>query len=51
MRAHVRLRLAVVVAAVIAAFLAAPATAGGIHSGPPPCPDGTSWDNITQTCH
>ena len=49
MRANRRLRLAAVIAAVIAAFIVAPATSGTALADHG-CQAGTSWDNIVQAC-
>ena len=49
MYANRRLRLAVVIAALVAAIVA-PAVSAGTAYADHGCQQGTSWDNLTQTC-
>jgi len=50
MHADWRLRLAALLAAVLAALVIGPAVAGGTAYADHGCQAGTSWDNLTQTC-
>jgi hypothetical protein len=51
MRSIQRLRRAALIAAFVAAFTATIATTSGAAYADHGCQAGTSWDNITQTCH
>ena len=50
MRVYRRLRVAALAATLIAVLSAGSANLAGTSLADGPCPNGTSWDNITHTC-